>query len=301
MRAYVASLIAVFMALAIGILLGTVIQEKSPLIDQIDAQIKSLQGEFASVREENRSLEDELEGARQVGESILPVLTRGKLLGKRIVVVKTGGVSNQVPVTLLDALHEAGADVSELTVVKYGISNDIEDALQKYAADDLADRAIPDAGVTADTTSSDDAVGPPIAIDDEYLASVLASSLADSGASPSISDLTKMGIVNADTPIGTSTDAVILIVDPSKDAGVTDSFLVPLFRVFNTVGILAVVAETGRTDESIMPSFSLSGISTIDNIDDATGSISAVYALSGSIGSFGKKDGAESLLPLLDK
>ncbi len=301
MRAYVASLIAVFMALAIGILLGTVIQENSPLVDQIDAQIESLQGDFASIREENRTLEDELEGARQIGESILPVLTSGKLLGKKVTLIKTGRVSNQVPATLLDALHEAGADVSELTVVKYGISSDIEEALQKYAVDDVVESATPDTGVASDTTSSDDATGIPVVIDDEYLATVLASSLAGSGAAPSIADLTKMGVINADTPIGTSTDAVILIVDPSKDAGVADSFLVPLSEAFNSVGIVAVVAETGQTNESIMPSFSVSGISTVDNIDDATGSISAVYALSGIIGSFGKKDGAESLLPLLEQ
>ena len=295
MRAYVASLIAVFMALAIGILLGTVIQENSPLVDQIDAQIKSLQGDFASIREENRTLEDELEGARQIGESILPVLTSGKLLGKKVTLIKTGRVSNQVSATLLDALHEAGADVSELTVIKYGISSDIEEALQKYVVDNVVESA------TSDTTSSDDATGIPVVIDDDYLATVLASSLAGSGATPSIADLTKMGVINADTPIGTSTDAVILIVDPSKDAGVADSFLVPLSQAFNSVGIVAVVAETGQTNESIMPSFSVLGISTVDNIDDATGSISAVYALSGIIGSFGKKDGAESLLPLLEQ
>jgi hypothetical protein len=101
-RYHVSSLAAVFLALGIGILIGTAFFG-TPTVDRLTRQIKNLEAREKELRteaQETRKSEDAL-------GQLLPGLIRGTLAGKRVLIVQTG-------------TETAGAEQAALTVQSAG-------------------------------------------------------------------------------------------------------------------------------------------------------------------------------------
>ena len=93
-RYHIASLAAVFLALALGILIGTSMISSDAINEQQKKMIEGLEKEFAVLREENKVNADALMQAQEVianqqkfNERVLPLLVSGKLEGRKIAVI----------------------------------------------------------------------------------------------------------------------------------------------------------------------------------------------------------------------
>ena len=104
-RYHATSLIAVFLALAVGILIGAefggdALTETRKNLEQ------SLVGNLQDARSRADDLSGELGRAHEFDEKVYPVLTRERLLGKRIAVVAMGGLPSEITAAYLWAQFE---------------------------------------------------------------------------------------------------------------------------------------------------------------------------------------------------
>jgi hypothetical protein len=118
MRYYLASLVAVFFALGLGILIGTslssdgrFVAEQANLLDAIEAQLVQFKNEIAQLELDKTEAMAEINFYQQFAESVLPILVNGQLRGVKINLLDYGPKSSSIveKVTLL-----AGADVTKI-------------------------------------------------------------------------------------------------------------------------------------------------------------------------------------------
>ncbi|MGB9886636.1 MAG: copper transporter [Moorellales bacterium] len=117
---YVTSLVAVFLALGIGILIGSmligdeaVLSQQSNMLAQLEADLLSLKETNSRLRAELQQSHRELERARSVASQILPRLLDRKLEGRAVAVV---GADKDLISDLRTWLANSGAVVSVATL-----------------------------------------------------------------------------------------------------------------------------------------------------------------------------------------
>ncbi|MGB9798192.1 MAG: copper transporter, partial [bacterium] len=117
LRYHLLSLVSVFLALAIGILIGSAFVMRADL----RSISQRLQKEFSEVREEvrkeretSRQIEAILGNYRRFAQSVIPLLVRGRLAGQRIGIIYIGNVEDKVISELEETIEAAGGQVSFL-------------------------------------------------------------------------------------------------------------------------------------------------------------------------------------------
>lgn len=298
MRAYVASLIAVFLALAIGILLGTVIQDKRPMGDQIESQIDNLQSEFSVVREENKALSHEVEQDKAFASKVLPVLTSEKLAGRQVVIVGTGRVSRQLMRSVSDTLEKAGAEVAGMDITRYAVDEELRKGIVGYLPKGEAGAPDGNLGSSSPEVGTDGST-PDAIITSKDLPVMVARAILTPDSPPALSDLGQLGVVRLNGPVVKNPTAVVLLTDPSRDDRIMEEFLIPFAKELVDAKVITVAGESGASQKSLTAAFGAAGVSTVDNVDEIVGQISLIYAVGGEKGSFGKKKGAEDIVPAL--
>lgn len=126
---HIASLAAVFLALALGIIIGSSMVGSDAITQQQKSMIEGIEKEFNILREENKQNADALIQAQKVmsyqqqfNQQVFPLLVRDKLQGRKIAVVdlnygkKHEGFSN--------VLRSAGAEVQSITVIDLSLLRD---------------------------------------------------------------------------------------------------------------------------------------------------------------------------------
>ena len=115
-RYHLISLVAVFLALGLGILMGTVVLN--------DALVDSLRADISDVRRHNEGLESEIDkqdrridAANAFADEAAPWLTEGALEGRVIVLVQVEGTDGDTVGAVRDAVEEAGAEVPTTIVL----------------------------------------------------------------------------------------------------------------------------------------------------------------------------------------
>ncbi len=292
MRYHIASLIAVFLALAIGILLGTVIVNKGILADQQTSLVKRIESNFNALRNENSTLQNELYETREFESKAAPFIIKDKLSGANVAIIITGSLTDSSFLTnLTDDLKRAGAAVNSITVAKeFNIGNQAITVLQPYiqtplnkdnARELILRRMVDDLGAsnsnattTASTTESNNA----------YLL-----------------QLKNLGFIKTDINFnapGKTIDKAVIIggSDAGEEPKLTD---LPIILELKNLNIRTVGTEPSTCKKSYMRSYQAAGIPTVDNIDQRIGIISAIYALAGTNGNFGMKRTAGQLMPAL--
>src|ERR1700745_3541874 len=94
-RYHTASLIAVFLALAVGILIGAEFGGDALTKTRKDLE-HSLVGNLQDARARADELNGELGDADEFGERVYPVLTGDKLEGRRLAIVALGGLPSEI-------------------------------------------------------------------------------------------------------------------------------------------------------------------------------------------------------------
>jgi len=118
-RYHVVSLVSVFLALAVGIVLGAG-PLKGTLGDQLNSQVGSLRTETADLRTQVKTAQTAADNRDTFTRSVLPQLVAQQLAGQRVAVVSVPGVDSGAVKPLLEALRAAGATVTARVSVRPG-------------------------------------------------------------------------------------------------------------------------------------------------------------------------------------
>jgi len=285
-RYHISSIIAVFLALGLGIFVGSTLDGEHVLVREQQQMIIQLEQEFRGLREQVRSTRQEADYYREwVGryqqfvQSIFPRLVDGKLSGKRIAVVRTvmaGDVGDVV-----GALKLAGASVESVTLLTGPLN-------------------LPDQAVMADLAGLLGWTGP---VNPGQLAAQLGSILAEvvhsADARPVVDLLIDVGLIKVSGRYGVPLDAVVLVGGSSIERENYFRLLdLPMIRRFREAGIEVIGSEFSTSPCSYIKYYQAHQLSTIDNIETILGQTALVLALTGQQGHFGIKNTAQSILPL---
>lgn len=110
LRYHIVSLVAVFLALGMGIVMGTTVIERVT-VDALNNRLNGVEGAVNEMRAENRRLGDQVKIGRDFADQARDHLVAGQLRGVPVLVVAVSGVDRKPVDALGAALVAAGATV----------------------------------------------------------------------------------------------------------------------------------------------------------------------------------------------
>lgn len=299
-RYHVVSLTAIFLALAIGLVLGTAALN-SPLADDLKDRVNGLSKQNEQYRERISQLEGEVNNKEQFASEAAPQLLADKLTGKRVLLVVMASADKYVDPTL-DMLKLSGAKVSGQVEIR----DKFTDPSNDDSLSDLAHLSEPPTvtGLPHNTNG--------VETSSALLGAVLLNReppvAADSVRSV-LSAYTNQGDITVTQEVTGPADAVIMLVGPpylDREAAKKNANVLTMIEQFDKAGPIVVAgAGTGGDGNSISavrgdPTLSKT-VSTVDNVPVAQGLVATVLALSeqidGRSGHYGSGDGHSSLIP----
>jgi hypothetical protein len=276
-RYHAASLVAVFLALAVGILVGAEFGGDALTDTRRDLE-QSLVGNLQDARSQADELGAELNRSEEFGERVYPVLTRDRLQGRRIGIIVFGGLPSEITGDVEEALGPTGARLVGVGVVREPVDvNGLAGDLAKTRFADL--RTDPDALTELGTG--------------------LGRQLVLGGTLPEV--VRGQFFSRASGTFG-ALDGVIVVRDQPEELGPVQRSKANQLESALLAGIAAtrtaaVGVETTDSEPSSVSFFQSSDLSSVDDVDLAAGQLAMVFAMLGAKGSFGVKGSADRLLP----
>ena len=309
-RYHLVSLVSVFLALAVGIVLGAG-PLKGSIGDQLTQRVESL-------RQEKDALHDELDTANsavshrdEFVRKVAPQLILGQLSGRSIVVVSLPGVDSKDVTPLVDSIDSAGGTVTGQVSVAAAWADPQAAGTRQKGLD----------AVTKALSPSAEASGPPEAQLDSYLAQALVGTgsgeiergtatgkaVIDGLKSADLigvkGDLTKL----AGSAVVVAPAVVTSDTQPTPTTATAQPF-VALVQALDTTGGGTVISgpPSSATADGLIALIrkdddAVKRISTVDSGSTSIGVVTAVLALheqvSGRVGQYGFGAGASAPLP----
>ena len=275
-RYHALSLAAVFIALVVGLLLGVAIGDKE-LVSSAQRDLRSsLRADVRQADTERDQAKARLREQQQFADAAYPILTKDQLRGRRIGLVVLGN-DDGVPDLIRRALQPTGADLALVAVVR-----------ENPDLSALADRA---RGRYADLAQD-------------------ASLLDDLGRRAGIQMVTGGRLVRQVQTVLLQSlsgefgglDGVIVMrpSEPPKDRDTAKRFAElqdGIARGLVQTGIKVVGVERRASDPSHIGWYRDRELSSVDNVDEQAGRAATVFVLAGAQGAYGRRDGAQELLP----
>ena len=276
-RYHAASLIAVFIALAVGILVGAEFGGDALNNTRRDLE-HSLVGNLQDARSQVDDLNADLNRSDEFAERVYPALTRERLEGKRIAIVALGGLPSPVTEEVEEALAPTGGRLVGVGVVREPVD-------VNGLAEDLAKTRF------AGLQSAPDAL--------TELGTGLGRQLVIGGRLPEV--VRGHLFTRASGNFG-GLDGVIVVRDQPEEMGTVQREKTNQLETALVGGITgtrrpAVGVETSTDDSSSISFFQSNGLASVDDVDLTAGKLATVFALLGADGSFGVKGSADQLLP----
>lgn len=303
---HVVSLISVFLAIALGIVIGTTALN-GPVLDNLRDQVGALKDDKRALEDQSQLQQTQITQNDEFDAAMAPQLVSGVLAGDRVVVISAGdSVPTEMRDSTVDLLTAAGAQVTGNVILRDAYSDPARaDQLQSYATGD----ALPP-GVTLPTT--DDAGQ----VMGALLANVLlvnkdGTAQPDSTILSALAGLSELGLleVQGNDPSAAEYAVVLTSGVPAEDATARNKALLGLVSQLDQVGKGTVVAgdpesygEDGLIGAIRSDGTTNAAVSTVDNANVASGRISTIYALAaeaqGRAGQYGVGEGAQPVPPL---
>jgi hypothetical protein len=279
LRYHLASLIAVFLALTVGLVLGTVITERGIITDQSSALVEDLQRQFGDLRAENSALRTESDRDSAFASAVVPHLIAGSLEGSSTAIVTGAGrIDGQDAVR--SAVEAAGSDVVSIVVTREaaGLGEDVPEGL---------DGLLAAAGETP-AGPGPDLIG--------QVAVVLSREWREPGVRPLTTLLADAGLILVE---GLDEGRAItgMVVMPSAGNS-CDPLALALAGEARAQGDAAVAAESTAGGASAVGACAEQGMSAVDHVDTPQGAFSLVWLLAErASGYYGAGEGAEAYFP----
>ncbi len=304
LRYHVVSLIAVFLALTVGIVMGSTVVDRVT-VDALNQRVNSVGKSVSNAQAENSRLSNQLGAVQDFATQARDQLVRGRLRGVPVVVVAIAGVDRKHVDELRQALVGSQATMAGTLWLTAKMRLDNENDVRSLA------------------TTVNVGLDRPEVIRRQALAK-LTEALAgstDPGPNPTLAALVSAGFVTYEAPPGQAiatiaTNAalppglrIVMVSGAGADVG-DDQVALPLTQDLSQPPARLVVAESGqdsaggrgvfvglvRKDDAIAPR-----VSTVDNMESPMGQAAVVLALEDLAGTrtghFGVGPGAQRLLP----
>jgi len=279
LRYHIASLVAVFLALAVGLVLGTVVAERGMLTDQSAALVEDLQRQFDEITKTNSELRKGLERDQSFAEDIVPLVIAGELAGQDVMVVAgTGRVDGLSPVQ--EGIDQAGGVASLATLREPGLG--LDETAPPGLAEYFADRG--------------DTMEPPGPGLEQQVADALVREWARAADRPLTAVLVDGGLLRLDSLSDTATVDAFVIMAAAEEGEGCDPFALALAKAADSGGHVAAGAESLTSDAGVARALADEGFSAIDHAGTAQGRFSLIWILGRKAeGYFGLGDGADAV------
>lgn len=282
-RQYILSIVSVFLALAVGIVIGTTVADNDVVVEQQHAVISRLEVEFSRLKAENHRLREQvsqvelvLESYRMFEHAAARYLVQGRLVGKRVAIVDTVGSGHRDEVAAL--LRDASAQVGPIIVVSASSwldGDNLSEAARKAGMGSASGQVL--AGKLSYRLG-------------EFLGGKTDARILDALASADL--------LHWSGELSVPVDGVIVIGgaagNDASGARVVDLSLLDGLRA---CGVNVVGAEETGAAVSCVPAYRKKGVSTVDHLDTPPGLVSVVFAIAGKAGHYGVKDQADRVFP----
>jgi copper transport outer membrane protein MctB len=309
-RYHVVSLTAVFLALAIGLVVGTAALN-GPLSDELSSKVNQLSKSNSEYRARVNALTSEVSNKEQFATEVAPELLADKLSNRRILIVSMQG-STKLSAAVETNLALAGAKITG----HVEIQDKFVDPSNNADLINLAETALTTAAISGLPTNS---IG--VETSSALLAAVLmdrvpAITATARGQILGMYESQKYIVVNGDANVDTSAqvsgpaEAVLFLAPlPFNDSNAAreNQYMVTIVSQFDIAAPMVVgsagASGSGNVVGAVTGDASLSKtVSTVDNVDTAEGQVAAVLALNeqlvfGKTGHYGTTSSATSLLP----
>lgn len=297
LRTHIASLIAVFLALSVGIVVGSSLgssERQTVAVQALQAQFEAVMAEDRRIQVENSQLKARLASREEAVRRLALREARDRLAGQRValVVCGAGGRPEYLP-ALREILAAAGAEVISTTRVptplgptpaaaRAGLTGVVATDGTATAFEEVALGAVAEAVATGDGSRRlrQLAAAMGIGLEGEYrLPARRIALLCPEPGGAEVPEVERVG------PKLFDLEAVVITL--ARRAAAAGAAVV----VGETEAMAPIAPLRGRAEQ---------GISTIDNVDTAAGQLALVLALAGARGNWGMRAGTGRLLPPLE-
>ncbi|MEV5891085.1 copper transporter [Nonomuraea fuscirosea] len=307
-RYHLVSIVAIFLALAVGIVLGTTLLQEPAV-----KSAQELTAQLTKTKEELRAQIDTLQG-REAGNdsfitSVTPDLVSGDLAGQRVLLIETPGSSTAARESVQQVLDQAGAEISG----RVTLTEKFLDPKGRGVLDGLVNQLKPVNMVFPATTTSWDRAA-------TLLASALVTTDQAQGGTPNtaaadvVSTFETGGLLSTEGEV-TKRATLAVMFAPEKayegeSAETQAGALVSVADGFDVGGMGTVL--TGMAATTALPGDVISAVrdegevskrvSTVDTVDMPLGRVVIVYSLreqlAGRAGQYGVGKGASAAMPV---
>jgi hypothetical protein len=300
-RYHLVSLVAVFLALALGIVVGTTALN-GPITKDLRHQVNDAKKQRDALAQQVKTLQGQVDDAGQFAATFGDQLVAGALKDQNVVSVVLPGATSDMQDGVAREISAAGGHVTaQVTLTKTYL-----DPSHGSAIVSLATTAHP-IGWTAPETSDASALG------GSLLSYVLLGQGSATDLTQVLAQFSELHMIETDGQQITPSKTVVVIghgaLDPKEYPSQAELALVGALAKAGghvvvagdaesaTSGGLVAGVRTSNTDNAT--------VSTIDNADNASGQVSTVLALAGAtknqVGHYGTGKGADALYPAPSK
>jgi hypothetical protein len=302
-RYHLVSLTAVFLALTVGLILGTAALN-GPAMEALESTSQGLRDSNEQLRAEVTRLEDQLGDEQEFAAEVAPAYLQNRLTGKNILVVVLPGATTDAVDGAVEMLGYAGATVSG----RISVLDDFFDPGNADQLVDLVDTATPATVTTPVTYDGVQAMS-------YVLAAVTTGKVAGTAVAitpgdittvtTALSDLSMLTVETAPTGLA---DGVLVLAGSGatdSDAEARNTGMVTTTNEFaaDAPTVYGAMTSTGDGNPiATIRSDDAGTVATVDNAQFTQGQIAAVAALgdfvnSGTVDHLGIGEGASGLLP----
>ena len=307
-RYHLVSIIAVFLALALGIVIGT-----TALNGEL---LSTLKRSIGSLTSEKRGLEDTITGLRsqnaagqQLADRIGPAAVQGRLQGRRVVLVVAPNGSADTARSLEPLLVAAGATVTGDVQLR----GDLIDPARADVVDKVVQQVAP---VGVDVSSGEGVQRASAELAAALVTSASGSGIGSRAAAQVLTGFRDSNLIETGGDLVEQADLAVLVVgdpvsssDPAVPAARARAVL-SFAEALDAAGEGAVVAGPldATADGGVLRALRTDGalsqrVSSVDGADQPQGRVAVVFALQeqadGGTGRYGSGPGAQAAVPSL--
>jgi hypothetical protein len=304
-RYHIVSIIAVFLALALGIVVGTTALN-GPITKDLRHQVDSLKKDRNSLSDQVKTLNDQVGDGEQFGALYGAQIVKASLHQTNVLIVGLPGASGAIKDKVASMVGSAGGKISG----RVQLSGDYTDPKQGGSIIKFATGAVAPVGLTYPNT---DQPGP---IGGALLAYVLLGKAQPAELRAVMAGFSTMQMLKPEGGDDVTPSPNVIVVTngtlPPKDArGQTDLALITELQ--KAGGHVVVAGDTAAATDGGVVSLvrgdgnDRSTVASVDNADTALGQVSTILALADltkpepKVSHYGTAGGAKALFPELGK
>ena len=277
-RYHALSLVSVFLALVLGLLLGVAIGDRG-LVSSAERDVRaSLRSDVRKAQRETDAKSAQLAEQENFLNEAYPLMVGGRLSGQRIGILALGDVTDAEVGNIRDALQQTGGRLTSVAVIRTPLN-------------------IPILSSVAATAGYANLPNDPALV--KSFGQRIGSGYSD-GNGILLKKVRQALLQSSSGSLGGG-DSVVLVREPRSfqpaQQKVLDNFADGLVKGLTVNGHSVVGVETSTTDPSQVGWYRDHDIASVDDIDQLSGRAALVFTLAGASGAYGTKSSADALVP----